>query len=168
MVSESANARSEKQLDRVLGFFPRVEAKASFLFAVNTGMLGFVALNMRKEDFEHWYVIALALAFLALAVASIVYVYRCVFPHLVGDDNSMIYFRSIAKQSAKEFGERFTSRTDIDHVNDVTEQIWRNSTILREKFDFLKCAFMLTMLSIVPWVATMAAAAQLRSTWPLK
>jgi hypothetical protein len=53
-------------------------------------------------------------------------------------------------------------------VNDVTEQIWRNSMILRDKFDFLKRAFVLTMLSIVPWAATLAAAAQLRATFPLK
>jgi hypothetical protein len=123
---------------------------------------------MRKEDFEHWYVLALALTFLALAGASVVYVYRCVFPHLAGGNDSLIYFRSIAKRSGAEFGERFTSRTDIDHVNDVTEQIWRNSMILRDKFDFLKRAFVLTMLSIVPWAATLAAAAQLRATFSLK
>jgi hypothetical protein len=62
-MSDSASARSAKQLDRILGFFPRVEAKASFVFAVDTGMLGFAVLNMRKEDFEHWYFLALALTF---------------------------------------------------------------------------------------------------------
>jgi hypothetical protein len=28
-----------KQLDRILGFFPRVESKASFLFALNSALL---------------------------------------------------------------------------------------------------------------------------------
>ena len=39
------------QLDRVLGFFPRVESKASALFAVDTGMLALLALNLRMGDF---------------------------------------------------------------------------------------------------------------------
>lgn len=48
-------------------------------------------------------------------------------------------------------------------MNDVTEQIWRNSTILKKKFDFLKLAFLFTMLAIVPWLATLASLAHLRS-----
>jgi hypothetical protein len=37
--ASETGARAEKQLDRVLGFFPRVEAKASFLFALDVGLL---------------------------------------------------------------------------------------------------------------------------------
>jgi hypothetical protein len=43
-----------KQLDRVLGFFARVEAKASFLFAINSVFLGTLAVHVERSDFNDW------------------------------------------------------------------------------------------------------------------
>jgi len=161
-MSDSASARSEKQLDRVLSFFPRVEAKASFLFAIDTGMLGFAVLNVHKEDVAHWYVAGLALVFVGMTATSLFYVYRCVFPHLKGGDGSLIYFRSIAGRSLAGFGESFASRDETEHLKDLSEQIWRNSTILRVKFDYLKRAFQFTMCAIAPWLVMLTIAVQLR------
>ena len=48
---------AEKQLDRVLSFFPRVDAKGSFLFALDTGLLALLALNLQTEDFRVWFLI---------------------------------------------------------------------------------------------------------------
>jgi hypothetical protein len=115
-MSDSASARCEKQLDRILGFFPRVEAKASFLFAVDTGMLGFAVLNMRKEDFEHWYVLALALTFLALAGASVIYVFIAVFFPIwrAATTRSSIFGRSLSgrvRSSASDSRQEQTSTT---------------------------------------------------------
>ena len=38
------------QLDRVLGFFARVEAKASFVFAIDSTVLALVAVNIKFGD----------------------------------------------------------------------------------------------------------------------
>jgi hypothetical protein len=48
---------AERQLDRVLSFFPRVDAKASFLFALDTGLLALLALNLRQDDFRVWFLV---------------------------------------------------------------------------------------------------------------
>jgi hypothetical protein len=41
MGSTDALDSAERQLDRVLAFFPRVDAKNNAMFALNTGILGF-------------------------------------------------------------------------------------------------------------------------------
>jgi hypothetical protein len=43
-----------KQLERVLSFFARVEAKASFIFAINSALLGALALHVERSDFVDW------------------------------------------------------------------------------------------------------------------
>jgi hypothetical protein len=161
--ASETGARAEKQLDRVLGFFPRVEAKASFLFALDVGLLGYGAVNLGREDLHSIYVAAFGAAFLALTVASLFHIYWCVFPHLKGGANSLIYFREIAGRTELDFADTFLSRTDESHTRDAAGQIWRNSAILKLKFDYLKRAFVLTMLAIAPWVGFLASVALLHS-----
>jgi hypothetical protein len=161
--ASEAGARAEKQLDRVLGFFPRVEAKASFLFALDVGLLGYSAVNLGREDLHNVHLAVFGAAFLTLTVASLLHVYWCVFPHLKGGANSLIYFREIAHRNELDFADAFLSRTDESHACDAAGQIWRNSTILKLKFDYLKRAFILTMLAIAPWVGFLASVALLHS-----
>jgi hypothetical protein len=161
--ASETGARAEKQLDRVLGFFPRVEAKASFLFALDVGLLGYGAVNLGREDLHSVYVAVFAAAFLALTVASLFHIYWCVFPHLKGGANSLIYFREIARRTELDFADAFLSRTDESHTRDAAGQIWRNSAILKLKFDYLKRAFVLTMLAIAPWAGFLASVALLHS-----
>jgi hypothetical protein len=128
--ASETGARAEKQLDRVLGFFPRVEAKASFLFALDVGLLGYGVVNLGREDLHSAYVVAFGAAFLALTVVSLLHIYWCVSPHLKGGANSLIYFREIAGRTELEFADTFLSRTDESHARDAAGQIWRNSAIL--------------------------------------
>lgn len=48
----------QRQLDRVLGFFPRVEARINGLFSVNTLILVIAAVNLSAGDLVLWYVTA--------------------------------------------------------------------------------------------------------------
>jgi hypothetical protein len=95
------------QLDRVLGFFARVEAKASFVFAVDSTVLGLVAVNIQFGDLSNWLIVTPAAVCILLVGASLFYVYRCSFPSLTGGTNSLIYFREIAKRREAEFIEQF-------------------------------------------------------------
>lgn len=145
-----------KQLDRVLGFFSRVEAKASFIFAMNTGLLGIMALNFEPGDLQVWYLIIPACVALALLLASILFAYRCSFPHLDGGAASLIYFREIVKKTESNFIGAFLNQTVDDHIRDMLSQIWRNSEILKLKFERLKTAFICTAIAIVPWAIFLA------------
>ena len=41
-------------------------------------------------------------------------------------------------------------------AKDVLGQVWRNSEILKQKFDALKVAFILMAIAIFPWVVAVA------------
>ena len=47
------------QLDRVLGFFPRVDAKASVILAVDTGMLAFLVAHVPSPRLLTWWEVAI-------------------------------------------------------------------------------------------------------------
>lgn len=94
---------SAKQLDRILGFFPRVESKASFLFAVNSTMIGVLSVNIQRTDLFSWLHMILAVLTAAILAMSLFFIYRCIFPNLAGGHASMIYFREIAKLRETEY-----------------------------------------------------------------
>lgn len=158
-MTKASHELARKQLDLVLGFFGRVDAKASFVFAMDTGLLALLAVNARLEDVSTWFLIGPAILALALIIASLYFVYRCSFPYLKGGTASLVYFREIARRTEARFVEEFVNQSDEDHARDVLGQVWRNSEILKLKFDAIKIAFILTAISLIPWTGYLAAAA---------
>jgi hypothetical protein len=122
------------QLDRVLGFFPRVETKISALFAVDVAMLALLAINASAKDGSVWYLaLFYGLAVLALGV-SIWFLYQASFPRLEGGGNSLVYFKEIARRTEASYIKEMRG-CEVDHfADDVLGQVWRNSEILTAKF----------------------------------
>ena len=52
MTAQSPTAFATDQLNRLMGFFPRVEAKASFILALDIAMLGVLAANFPVRAFD--------------------------------------------------------------------------------------------------------------------
>ena len=156
-----------KHLDRILGFFSRVEAKASFLFAIDSALLGVIAINVQRNDFVVWYyLVTLAIA-AVLICASLYFVYRCVFPSLKGGHASLIYFREIAKLREADYITKLKGVSEIELLDDMLGQVWRNSEILGKKFDHVKTAFILTSLALIPWLAFLVLAGVNHPTLPV-
>ena len=132
-MTKSTKDVAEKQLDRVLSFFPRVEAKASFLFALNTGMLALLVLNLRLDDFLVWFLVIPAVGFILIVAASLYFIYRSGFPSLKGGASSLIYFREIAKRTEAKFIDEFVAQNDDAHTRDLLGQVWRNSEISEDE-----------------------------------
>jgi hypothetical protein len=99
---------------------------------------------------------AAALLAVALLGASIIFLYRGAFPSLKGGAASLVYFREIAGRTEHQFIEQFKHQDDEHHVNDLLGQVWRNSEILKAKFDALKIAFTLLACALIPWVIGLA------------
>ena len=163
MDDKAAQELANKQLDRVLGFFPRVETKVSFLFAMNSGLLAILALNLQIADFYRWYLIIPAIAAVLLLAASLYFVYRCTFPQLKGGANSLIYFREIAKKTEAGFITEVLAQDDEKYARELLGQVWRNSEILKIKYDAMKVAFILAALALIPWLLFLGGAALLHS-----
>jgi hypothetical protein len=147
--------RSRDQLNRVLGFFPRVDAVSSVLLGVNIGMLALLANNMLPLKAFAWYT-AFAVIPIFLIGISLIHLYRGSFPKLDGGWRSLIYFREIAQRSESEFTKEFSAQSHQEYVNDLLSQVWRNSEILTQKFNHLRLAFIFMALAIVPWVVALA------------
>ena len=147
----------ERQLDRLLAFFPRIDSKASALLAVTFAQIGVGALNLEAKDFTKWW-IAGPSAFFGLAVAWVMLnLYRCAYPHLEGGHGSLIYFNEISKLREAEFVDRFKALSQKAFIADLTGQIWRNAEVLSCKYRYLKRATIGAILSLIPWTLLVTA-----------
>lgn len=88
------------------------------------------------------------------------------FPDLAGGHGSLIYFRQIAANTEANYIQRFKDRNDGEHLNDLLGQVWRNSEILKLKFDAVKLAFNLLVLSLMSWTIFLVASSVMRSAVP--
>ncbi len=143
-----------QQLDRVLAFFPRADAKGSVVLAVDTGMLAVLASNCPALSAFDWWML-IPLLPLALLSISLCHLYLGAFPSLKGGEESLIYFREIAKKREQPFIDAFIAQSEAAYLKDLLGQVWRNSQILRMKFDHLTSAFNFMALALVPWLASL-------------
>jgi hypothetical protein len=144
------------QLGLVLGFFPRVDAKASVVLAINTGMLA--VLSSKVSPLETMPVVAIVAASVCILMlaGSFWFLYKVAFPALDGGHQSLVYFREIAKRTEAKFIEEFIDQDPAARARDLLGQVWRNSEILKLKFDALRWAFVLMALGIAPWVVSVS------------
>ena len=142
-------------LNRVLGFFARVDAKASVVLAIDTGMLGFLVSRVPSIHSLAWWEIAIPIATMVSLGISLWFLYWGAFPSLKGGNASLVYFREVANRTEAKFIDEFVKQSVSDHAKDLLGQSWRNSEILKEKFDRLKIAFIFLALAIPPWVASL-------------
>jgi hypothetical protein len=146
---------SQDQLNRSLGFFPRLDVQASILLAVNTGMLAIIASNAPSIRSFEWYMIFSSIPVVLIGL-SLYSLYQQVFPRLEGGSQSLIYFQEIAKKTESQYIEAFKNQNEEAYITDLLAQIWRNSEILKLKYRYLKSAFIFTACSIIPWTLSIA------------
>jgi pycsar effector protein len=147
---------AREQLTLVLSFFSRVDAKASVVLAINTGMLAVLSSNVAPlGTMPIMAIIAASLSILMLA-GSFWFLYKVAFPALGGGQQSLVYFREIANRTEARFIDEFIAEDENARLRDVLGQVWRNSEILKMKFDALRWAFVLMALAIVSWVISVS------------
>jgi hypothetical protein len=143
---------ARNQLNLVLGFFPRVDGKQSVLLGIHLAMLGYLASRAPIPSAETWPGWAASGLFLIITVISLWKLYQGSFPNLGGGEHSLVFFRAIAGLREIDFVERYQGSSDEALVKEILCQVWRNSTILHEKFQKLKTASLLMAASTVPWL----------------
>lgn len=146
---------AKDQLSLILGFFSRVDSKASVILAVDTGMLGVLVANTPPARTFDWYMVIVLLPTLLLA-ASYWHLYKEAFPSLEGGHDSLIYFREIAERTEFQFIDAFQKQSEDSYLADLLSQIWRNSEILKDKFDHVRRAIDFMALAILPWIIALA------------
>ena len=157
----------QRQLDRVLGFFPRVEARTNALFGVNTLILIIAALNLSAGDLRLWYVTVPGSVLVAGLLVSYYHLFRANFPDDRGGERSLIFFKEIQKRTEANYIAEFLESSETTLRNDLLGQVWRNSCIVCEKYQRVKLAIIATSISIVPFLVFLAVTGAIHARIPL-
>jgi hypothetical protein len=157
---------SKDQLNLVLSFFPRVDAKSSVVLAVNTGMVGYLAAHLPSPiTLAPWELIPPSISFL-LSALSYWHLYKGAFPKLEGGNLSLVYFQEIAKRTEAKFIDEFVKQSEQEYAKDLLGQAWRNAEILKQKFSHLKWAFVFLAWSVLPWAIALGVFAMRKPPVP--
>jgi hypothetical protein len=114
-------------------------------------MLALLAVNGSAKDLACWYFALLCVLSVIVLGVSIWFLYQASFPRLTGGNNSLVYFREIARRTEGEYLKAMKACEVEQFADDILGQVWRNSEILTEKFAGVKWAFICTALGIAPW-----------------
>lgn len=157
----------QRQLDRVLGFFPRVEARINALFGVNTLILIIAALNVAAGDLRLWYVTIPGALLLIGLLVSYYHLFRANFPDDNGGEKSLIFFKEIQKRPEANYIAEFLDCSEATLRNDLLGQVWRNSCIVCQKYQRVKLAIIATAVSIAPFVMFLVITGTIHARIPL-
>lgn len=157
----------QRQLDRVLGFFPRVEARINALFGVNTLILVIAAVNLSAGDLVLWYVTLPGGLLIVSLVTSYYHLFKANFPDDNGGEGSLIFFKQIQQRSEPNYITEFLTCDEEKFRNDLLGQIWRNACILCVKYTRVKQAILVTAISVAPFVVFLIATATVHGRIPL-
>lgn len=144
-----------EQLDRTLSFVPRAEGKASFVFASALGMLAFLVSNLPALPTINWPASICLVPIGSLGVC----LWKCycsIRPSLSGGTASLIYFGEIGSMSEARYTASLSSLSDAQFAEECSRQIWRNSKIVKAKFEAVDRAFWWLAFSTTPWVISLA------------
>jgi hypothetical protein len=157
----------QRQLDRVLGFFPRVEARINTLFGVNTLILIVAALNLSAGDLRLWYVTVPGSVLLIGLLVSYYHLFRANFPDDKGGEKSLVFFKEIQKRTEANYIAEFLECSEATLRNDLLGQVWRNSCIVCDKYQRVKLAIIATAITIAPFVVFLVITGTIHARIPL-
>lgn len=145
---------AEKNLDHLLEWIGRFDSKSSFIFGINTAMLGVLAALAPPRNLWNSLMIVFALVSVTLLSINFLFVYLGRYPQLKGPSESLLYFGSISKKGVKQYEQEFFKRSIEEHLKDMLKQCHRNAEILSLKFRYLKGAYLLLLSTVGPWAIT--------------
>jgi len=113
-------------------------------------------LATRALPYTHlrWELIPVTATLLLIAL-SVWHLYQEAFPALDGGEDSLVYFRPIAGRTETNFRDAWLKQADEQHLSDLLGQIWRNSVILKKKFDHIRWAFIFLACALLPWAISL-------------
>ena len=142
----------EASLARQLGWIAAADSKASFVFAIDTAMLGVLAAVSPKTG-SAWAVAPAIFAAFAVAfgLATLSFLCFASFPRTKGPKYSLIYFGGIAQRDAEQFRDAVSELSFESYTQDLSAQCHRNAEIASRKFTWVQRALVSLYLSVLPW-----------------
>lgn len=142
----------EGNLARQLGWIAAADSKASFVFTLDTAMLGLLAAVAPRTGGAWGLTPAICAAFaVALGLAALLFLCFTSFPRTKGPKNSLIYFGGIAQRNAAQFQDAVSQLSLESYMVDLAAQCHRNAEIASRKFIWVRRALISLYLSVLPW-----------------
>lgn len=142
----------ENNLARQLMWIGAAESKVSFVFAVNTAMLGVLAAVSPKSacNWEVATVIITALAAI-FCLASLLSLSFASFPNTTGPKGSLIYFGGVTQRDSQQYHEAVSGMSAEAYIEDLSAQCHRNAEIAGLKYTWVRRSLILLYLAVIPW-----------------
>jgi len=115
MDADSRLAAAQHQLDLILSFYGRVDAKLSVVLGIDLAMLGVFFTKVALAKSLPFVVLASGIVFCFLMFGSLLQLFRGSFPDLNGGHSSLVYF-SRNCEAARVRISRFLWRSDRGQV----------------------------------------------------
>ena len=143
---------AESNLDRLLDWISRIDAKSSVVLGGNTAMLGVLASLAPAPHLWKKQTAIFAVLSTLCPFASLICVYLANYPQTKTKSSSLNFFGGIARHTLAEYQKAFANLSSPDYLNDLLEQIYRNSEIVIGKFRALRWAYRALLVGVIPWV----------------
>jgi len=156
---------AEKVLDHQLHWIDRFDVKSGVVLPVDTALIGALAYIAagpltKHHAFPHDLPLMITVALSALLLVAS---FLCLFlgnypqtkgpePQTKGPKRSLLYFKSIAGRTSKEYEREFMNQTETEYLQDVLQQCHRNAEIVNLKFRYLKWAYGMLFFALPLWV----------------
>jgi len=142
----------EENLARQLAWISAADSKISFVFAIDTAMLGLLAAVSPMAVCSWRVAPAVFAGFAAVfGLTSLILLSLASFPRTKGPKSSLIFFGGIAQRDASQFKESVCEMSPESHLDDLCAQCHRNAEIADRKFAWVQWATVALYLSVVPW-----------------
>ncbi len=148
----SAIARQEAVLDRQLEWIKAVDSKVPIIVGLTTAMLAVItALSPAATDLSWSTLLLMATGSLPLA-GCLTSCVIATFPHTDGPKDSFIYFGAICKLPFEVYATKASTRSEQDHLNDLTVQCYRNAQIATAKYSAVRKAMLWLFIAMPLWL----------------
>lgn len=148
---------AERNLDRLLTWISRVDAKAGFAFVVLTALATSLATRLPTFDMMSGLVASTALAAFTLFGASLWCLVVVALPRTRANGESLFFFGTIASKSIDQYRAGFQDLTTKQAVQDLLEQAHRNAEILSTKFRYLQLSYRYLYAAFPFWLIAILA-----------
>lgn len=139
-------------LTRQIEWIKLADAKANFVFAVTTALLGLLAA-VSPKTWSSWttlssFFAAPAIVFCVISLASIA---CAMFPRTWEHENSLIYFGGIAHHGAEKFSDEMFALSKEAYIQDLIDQCFRSAQIATIKFRWVQRALFWLVIAAPFW-----------------
>lgn len=145
---------AEKNLEYLLEWIGRFDTKSSVILGIDTGMLGALATFAPAVNLWTLLMKGFAILSIILLLISLLFVYLSNYPRLKGSSDSLFYFGSVCQKCFDQYHQEFSKLSAEECLKDILGQCHRNSEILNQKFSYLKWAYRLLLVGVIPWAIT--------------